>query len=83
MTNKVTLETEFVVPDDMDKENVRHVLSQFFGDLMRTDRFVDARIVEDNSMDEAEEERLLEMLDGIDESDLEKLDTFITEHTKE
>lgn len=83
MTNKFTFETEFVVPDDMDDDNVRHVLSQFFGDLIRTDRFVDARIVEDTSMDEADKERLLDMLAAIEDDDLEQLDRFIEKHTEE
>jgi len=83
MSNKVTLETEFVVPDDMDEDNVRHVLSQFFGDLIRTDRFIDARIVEDASLDEAEKERALDMLSSIDDGDLEQLDAFIEKHTEQ
>lgn len=83
MTEKVTFETEFVVPDDMDEENVRHVLSQFFGDLIRTDRFVDARIVEESELDESEKERAISLLSNVEEDDLEQLDTFIEAFTDE
>lgn len=67
MSKKYSMDVEFVVPDEMDKENVRHVVSQFFGDLVRTDRFIDARIVEDSSMDEAQEQSLLRQLEAADE----------------
>jgi hypothetical protein len=66
MSNKYSLETQFIVPDEMDEENVRHVLSQFFGDLVRTERFIDARIVEDSSMDEAQVDALYRQLEQAD-----------------
>jgi hypothetical protein len=81
MTHKVKLETEFIIPDDMDEENVRHVLDQFFVDLIKTDRFVDARIVSDSSLDETEEKRLVELLTEVNEGDLDKLSDFIDEYT--
>ncbi len=77
MTETVTLETKFIVPDEMDEENVRHVLSQFFGDLVRTDRFIDARIVDDESLGDVDGERLLDQLSTINDADLEQLDNFI------
>jgi phosphoenolpyruvate carboxylase len=82
MTETVTLETKFVIPDDMDEDNVHHVLSQFFGDLIRTDRFIDARIVEESTLDESEKERLIEMLENVDDDNLDQLDTFIDAYTE-
>lgn len=81
MTHKVHLETEFIVPDDMDEENVKHVLDQFFGDLIRTDRFLDARIVEESGLDEAERARLIEMMEKVDGEDLDRLERFVTAYT--
>ena len=83
MTETVTLETRFVVPDDMDEENVRHVLGQFFGDLVQTDRFVDARIIDERDMDEADKERVIELLEGISSEEIEKLKPFIDKYTEE
>lgn len=81
MTETITLETKFVVPDDMDEENVRHVLGQFFGDLVRTDRFVDARILDKSTMDEADKERVIELLEDISSGEIEQLEPFIEEYT--
>ena len=83
MTETVTLETRFVVPDDMDEENVRHVLGQFFGDLVQTDRFVDARIIDERDMDEADKERAIELLEEISKEEIEKLKPFIDKYTEE
>jgi hypothetical protein len=82
MTETITLETKFIVPDDMDEDNVRHILGEFFGDLIRTDRFIDARIVDD-SIDEGEKEQMLEMLSFVDDGNLEQLEAFIEEQKEE
>jgi len=81
MSNKVTLNTAFVVPDDMDEENVRHILSQFFGDLMRTDRVIDARIVEEMDIEMSEQERAIELLQELDDESLKKMKMFVEEYT--
>lgn len=81
MSNKVTLNTAFVVPDDMDEENVRHILSQFFGDLMRTDRVIDARIVEELDVDKSEQERVINLLEELDDENLDKIGMFVEEYT--
>lgn len=77
MTNKYTLQTRFIVPDDLDEGNVRHVLGQFLNDLTKTDRFIEAEIVEQTSLDRDEQRRLLQMLDYLDDGDMESLEEII------
>ena len=71
MKNKYTLQVEFITPQDMGEENVRHVMGQILNDISKTDRFIDARIVDDEiSLDGGEGDELLDMLSrarGFDE----------------
>lgn len=83
MAHKVSLQTEFKIPDDMGEENVRNILNEFFGDLCETDRFITADIVDDPSLDESESDRLLKMLSNIEDDDLKQLESFIDEYTNQ
>lgn len=83
MTHSIQLEARFIVPDDMDEENVRNVMNEFFADLIRTDNFVDARLVDEYDLDETEAERLCRMLDLVDDDSLDTVDEFISEYTDE
>lgn len=67
MSNTYTLTSTFVVPNDVKEENIRLVLNEFYGDLVETERFIDARIVDSESLDQAERQRLFEMLSDLDE----------------
>lgn len=71
MTNEYEFEVKFVVPDEVEEENVLMVLREFFGDLIQTDRFIDAVVEADGGMEDFEEERLLDMLTRMDEDDLD------------
>lgn len=71
MTNEYEFEVKFVVPDEVEEENVLLVLREFFGDLIQTDRFIDAVVEADGGMEDFEEERLLDMLTRMDEDDLD------------
>lgn len=82
MTNKIELKTKFIVPDDMGEENIRHIVGQFFADLVRTDRFVDARIVDHSEISDAEKDRLIEMLEEVNMDDLDRLGSAIEEYTE-
>lgn len=72
MTRTFTIESEFVVPDTMERDNVEHVLERFYDDLRETDRFIDASVNVSGQMDTDERERLLTMLALLDDDAIEK-----------
>lgn len=72
MTRTFTIESEFVVPDTMERDNVEHVLERFYDDLRETDRFIDASVNVSGQMDTDERERLLTMIALLDDDAIEK-----------
>jgi len=78
MTNKHEFTVKFVTPDEVEKENVLLVLREFLGDLIQTERFIDAVVrVDGANLNEGEEQRLDEMLENLSEEDFEKMTEFI------
>lgn len=78
MANRTQLTVEFITPDDVGEENVRHVLDQFLADLEQTDRFERAIIRDDDDeLSDGEAERLVEMLDDMTGEDCTALEQFI------
>lgn len=71
MSQEITVESKFIIPDDMRREDVEVVLKQLYDDLRRTDRFIDARVLVEKEIESDEAERLLDMLASIDEDLLE------------
>lgn len=80
---KIRLETEFTVSDDVDEENIRHIVGQFFADMVETDRFIDARIVDGESISDEQKAAIKNSLSEIDEDALESIESFIDEYTEE
>lgn len=80
---KILLETEFTVSDDVDEENIRHIVGQFFADMVETDRFIDARIVDGESISDEQKAAIKNSLSEIDEDTLESIESFIEEYTEE
>lgn len=72
MTRTFTIESEFVVPDTMGRDNVEQVLERFYDDLRETDRFIDASVNVSGQMDTDERERLLTMLALLDDDAIEQ-----------
>lgn len=70
MSNRFVLEIEVIVPDDVHRENVEHVIGAFLGDLCETDRFTYARIMDEFELNEDEVQRLEQMLESVDEEEI-------------
>jgi F0F1-type ATP synthase delta subunit len=72
MSETYRYEVEFVVPDGVDGENIELVMNEYFGDLVETDRFIDARIITESTLSDEEKERLRRMVDNTLEEDIER-----------
>lgn len=83
MSHEIEVECRFVVPDDMDRSNIEHVVGQFFADIERTDRFKVAEIIDKAGMDDDSKDRLVTMLSSIDDENIDQLEVFIDVHTEE
>lgn len=70
MSKTYTIESEFVVPESMERENIEHVLERFYDDLRETDRFLDATVSPTEEIDPDERERLLTMVALLTEQDI-------------
>lgn len=81
MTNEYEFGVRFVVPDNVERDNVRDILQEFFGDIEQTDRFVKARVeTEDSiSMDEHEKEDFMQLLEYVERGDLDAAVSVIEE----
>lgn len=84
MTNEHEFTVKFVTPDAVEEENVLLVLREFFGDLVQTDRFVDAVVKTDESnINEGERERLIAMMDALSDEEIDDIEQFIDELDRE
>lgn len=79
MTNRHEFTVTFVTPDEVKEENVLFVLQEYFGDLVQTDRFIDASVEKGSDLDDSEEKRLREMLSDISEEEFEDVAAFMEE----
>lgn len=80
MTNRHEFTVRFVTPDNVEEENVLLVLREFFGDLIETDRFIDAVVeVGEYDMNDSEAQRMEEMVADLSDEEIEKLAEYIEE----
>lgn len=80
MTNRHEFTVRFVTPDNVEEENVLLVLREFFGDLIETDRFIDAVVeVGEYDMNDSEAQRMDEMVADLSDEEIEKLAEYIEE----
>jgi hypothetical protein len=85
MSNEFTFEVEFEVPDEVGEDNVLLVLREFFGDLVETHRFIDAKVNTEETerdtfdLNEDERQRLLDMLSSVTKDDVQTATEILDE----
>lgn len=77
MTNEHEFTVKFVTPDEVREENVLLVLQEYFGDIVQTDRFIEAWVETGSTLDDSEEERLREMLSDLSDEELDSAESIV------